>query len=167
MKLTPIISEPFSKLAIDAIGPMPTTSNNNRYAITAICCASKYPEAIPIPNLSSKEVVHALIQIFSKTGYPKKIQCDLGTSFTSELTTLFFDKFNVKVNHSSVAHPESNPVERMHSTLKRIIKVLCLESGSYWERMLPMALFALRTIRHESTNFSPAEIIHGKNLRLL
>ena len=70
------------------------------------------------------------------------------------------------MNHSSIAHPESNPVERMHSTLKRIIKVLCLESGGDWERVLLMALFALRTIRYESTNFSPAELIHGKNLRL-
>ena len=36
LKLTSIISEPFSKLAINAIGPVPTTSNNNRHAITAI-----------------------------------------------------------------------------------------------------------------------------------
>ena len=84
LKLTPIISEPFSKLAIDVIEPMQTSSNNNRYAITAICCATKYPDTIPIPDLSSKEVVHALIQIFSKTGYPKQIQCNLGTSFTSK-----------------------------------------------------------------------------------
>ena len=32
--------------------------------------------------------------------------------------------------------------------------------------VLSMALFALRAIRHERTNFSPAELIHGKNLRL-
>ena len=144
LKLTPIILEPFSKLAIDAIGPLPITGNNNRYAITAICCASKYPVAIPIPNLSC--INYALIQIFSQTGYPKQIQCNLGTSFTSELTTLFFDKFNNKVNHSSVAHPESNSVERMYSTLKRIIKVLCLESGSDWERVLPMALFVCPSV---------------------
>ena len=29
-----------------------------------------------------------------------------------------------------------------------------------------MALFALRTVTHESTGFSPAELIHGKNLRM-
>ena len=35
-----------------------------------------------------------------------------------------------------------------------------------WEENLPSALFALRTIRHESTGFSPSELVHGKNLRM-
>ncbi|GFW28724.1 retrovirus-related Pol polyprotein from transposon 412 [Trichonephila clavipes] len=34
-----------------------------------------------------------------------------------------------------------------------------------WEKILPQALFALRTVIHDSTGFSPAELFHGKNLR--
>ncbi|GFU95211.1 retrovirus-related Pol polyprotein from transposon 412 [Trichonephila clavipes] len=33
-----------------------------------------------------------------------------------------------------------------------------------WEKILPQALFALRTVRHDSTGFSPAELVHGKTL---
>ncbi|GFX54999.1 retrovirus-related Pol polyprotein from transposon 412 [Trichonephila clavipes] len=66
---------------------------------------------------------------------------------------------------SSVYHPLSNPVERMHRTLKRILRVLCLEAIPDWEKILPQALFALRTVIHDSTGFSPAELVHGKNLR--
>ncbi|GFT05793.1 retrovirus-related Pol polyprotein from transposon 412 [Trichonephila clavipes] len=70
-----------------------------------------------------------------------------------------------KVVISSVYHPQSNPVERIHRTLKRILRVLCLEAIPDWEKILPQALFALRTVIHDSTGFSPAELVHGKNLR--
>ncbi|GFU30281.1 retrovirus-related Pol polyprotein from transposon 412 [Trichonephila clavipes] len=53
----------------------------------------------------------------------------------------------------------------MHRTLKRILRVLCLEAIPDWEKILPQALFALRTVIHDSTGFSPAELVHGKNLR--
>ncbi|KAG8170482.1 hypothetical protein JTE90_010527 [Oedothorax gibbosus] len=70
-----------------------------------------------------------------------------------------------KVVYSSVYHPQSNPIERFHRTVKRVLKVLCLESGSDWEQAIYPALFALRTVTHESTGFTPAELVHGKNLR--
>ncbi|KAG8175376.1 hypothetical protein JTE90_009159 [Oedothorax gibbosus] len=44
-------------------------------------------------------------------------------------------------------------------------RVLCLESGSDWEQAIYPALFALRTVTHESTGFTPAELVHDKNLR--
>ncbi|GFS65535.1 retrovirus-related Pol polyprotein from transposon 412 [Trichonephila clavipes] len=56
-------------------------------------------------------------------------------------------------------------MERMHRTLKRILRVLCLEAISDWEKILPQALFALRTVIHDSIGFSPAELVPGKNLR--
>ncbi|GBL85876.1 hypothetical protein AVEN_147792-1 [Araneus ventricosus] len=90
---------------------------------------------------------------------------DLGRSFVSELTETFLDKFGIKVIHSSVHRPQSNAVERFHRTIKRLLKVVCLESGDSWERTLPFALLTLRTVTHESTGFSPAELVHGKILR--
>ncbi|GFX51067.1 retrovirus-related Pol polyprotein from transposon 412 [Trichonephila clavipes] len=83
----------------------------------------------------------------------------------SGLTTEFLERFGVKVVRSSVYHPQSNPVERMHRILKRILRVLCLEAIPDWKKILPQALFALRTVIHGSVGFSPAELVHGKNLR--
>ncbi|GFX02166.1 hypothetical protein TNCV_1750511 [Trichonephila clavipes] len=142
LKLVTIISEVFSKINIDAVGPLPVSTKQNRYLITSICVASKYPEAIP-----------------------REIQSDLGSSFTSELTTTFFNKFGINVTRSSVSHPQSNAVERLHRTIKRVIKALCLESGEDREGVLPLALFSLRTAAHESEGFSPTELVMGKNLR--
>ncbi|GFV82477.1 retrovirus-related Pol polyprotein from transposon 17.6 [Trichonephila clavipes] len=132
LKLVPIISEVFSKINIDAVGPLPVSAKQNRYLITSICVASKYPDAIPVESITSPNVIDALLSIFSRVGFPREIQSDLGTSFTSELTTTFFNKFGIKVTRSSVSHPQSNAVE---------------------------------TVAHESTGFSPTELVMGKNLR--
>ncbi|GFX62723.1 retrovirus-related Pol polyprotein from transposon 412 [Trichonephila clavipes] len=54
----------------------------------------------------------------------------------------------------------------MHRTLKRILRVLCLEAIPEWERILASSpSLALRTVIHDSTGFSPTELVHGKNLR--
>ncbi|GFV05969.1 retrovirus-related Pol polyprotein from transposon 412 [Trichonephila clavipes] len=129
-KIGPCYSGGFTKLNIDACGPLPITSKGNRYLITAICMSSKFPEAIPVSDISSVSVTDALLNIFSRMGFPREIQCDQGTSFTSALTTEFFERFGILVRHSSVYHPQSNPVERFHRTLKRLLRVLCLDAGS-------------------------------------
>ncbi|GFT66225.1 retrovirus-related Pol polyprotein from transposon 297 [Trichonephila clavipes] len=165
LKLVPVIQEVFTKLNIDACGPLPITSKGNRYLITAICMSSKFPEAIPVSDISSVSVTDALLNIFSRMGFPREIQCDQGTSFTSALTTEFFERFGILVRHSSVYHPQSNPVERFHRTLKRLLRVLCLDAGSEWDKHLPSILLALRTVSHESTGYTPSELVYGKNLR--
>ncbi|GFY13996.1 retrovirus-related Pol polyprotein from transposon 412 [Trichonephila clavipes] len=135
LKLVPVIQEVFTKLNIDACGPLPITSKGNRYLITAICMSSKFPEAIPVSDISSVSVTDALLNISSRMG------------------------------HSSVYHPQSNPVERFHRTLKRLLRVLCLDAGSEWDKHLPSILLALRTVSHESTGYTPSELVYGKNLR--
>ncbi|GFY01510.1 retrovirus-related Pol polyprotein from transposon 297 [Trichonephila clavipes] len=165
LKLVPIIQEVFTKLNIDACGPLPITSKGNRYLITAICMSSKFPEAIPVSDISSVSVTDALLNIFSRMGFPREIQCDQGSSFTSALTTKFIERFGILVKHSSVYHPQSNPVERFHRTLKRLLRVLCLDAGSERDKHLPSILLALRTVSHESTGYTPSELVYGKNLR--
>ncbi|GBL99455.1 hypothetical protein AVEN_68754-1 [Araneus ventricosus] len=98
-------------------------------------------------------------------GFPKEMQTDQGTSFMSNLAIEFAEKFGIKVTRSSVYHPQSIPVERFHRTIKRILKVLCIEAAPEWERQIPAVLFALRTIRHESTGFTPSELVYGRNIR--
>ncbi|GBM15726.1 hypothetical protein AVEN_262896-1 [Araneus ventricosus] len=151
LKLVPVITEVFSKIHIDAVGLLPTLSKGRNYLLNAICMSPKYPDAIPVTDMSSVSVADFLLEIISRMGFSCEVQCDLGTSFTSHLTTELFDHFGFKVTHSSLHHPQSNAVERFHRMIKRILKVLCLESGLDCEKNLPATLLALRTITHEST----------------
>lgn len=165
MVLVPVISEPFRRLVIDIVGPLPESRSGCRYVLTALCVGTKFPEAIPLKELNSVSVVNALLSIFSRVGFPSEIQSDNGSVFTSNLTTVFLERCGIKLVHSSVHHPQSNPVERMHSVLKRILRALCSEHRRDWEACVPAALFALRSAPHESTGFSPAELVYGRDLR--
>ncbi|GFV17162.1 retrovirus-related Pol polyprotein from transposon 412, partial [Trichonephila clavipes] len=130
-KIGPAIQEVFTKLNIDECGPLPDhASKGNRYLTTPFACSSKFPEAIPVSDISSVSVTDALLNIFSRMGFSREIQCDQGTSFTSALTTELFERFGILVRHSSVYHPQSNPVERFHRMLKRLLRVLYLDAGS-------------------------------------
>ncbi|GBL88301.1 Retrovirus-related Pol polyprotein from transposon 412 [Araneus ventricosus] len=71
-----VISEVFSKISVDVCGPLPTSTQGNKFIITVMCLASKYPDAVPTSNITSKSVVNALLQIFSRMGFPREIQTD-------------------------------------------------------------------------------------------
>ncbi|GFX94292.1 retrovirus-related Pol polyprotein from transposon 412 [Trichonephila clavipes] len=91
--------------------------------------SSKFPEAIPVSDISSVSVTDALLNIFSRMGFPREIQCDQGTSFTSALTTEFFERFEYLSGIVLCIIHRVTPVERFHRTLKRLLRVLCLDAG--------------------------------------
>lgn len=81
----PVISKVFSKLSIELVGPLIVTKKGNKYMLTVLCVFSKYPEAVPIQNMLSETVLETLMQIFSRLGYTKEVQTDLGRGFTSNV----------------------------------------------------------------------------------
>lgn len=73
LNLTPLILEPFPRLVIDIVGPLPVTKSGYRYFLTVVCPATTFTEAIPMKEQSSAEVVNALLSIFFRIGFPQKI----------------------------------------------------------------------------------------------
>ncbi|XP_037795765.1 uncharacterized protein LOC119591123 [Penaeus monodon] len=82
----PLIGEPFSRMVVDLLGPLePRSSNGSRYILTAVDYATRYPEAVALPNIDMPTVAEALVTIFSKVGVPREILSDRGTQFTSDV----------------------------------------------------------------------------------
>lgn len=104
MTAVPIITEPFRRVVTDLVGPLPATKEGLKYLLTMVCPATKFPEAEPLSGPTSVEVVDALLSIFARVGFQSEIQSDLGSVFTSALTTTFLQKRGIKINHSSVNH---------------------------------------------------------------
>lgn len=165
MSRVPIITEPYRRVNVDIVGPLMKTEKGNRYLLTLICSATKFPDAIPLQVADSESVVKGLLNVFSRVGFPIEIQMDLGTVFTSNLTTEFLERCGIKIIHSSVYHPQSNAVERFHGVFKRILRALCYEHGKEWDEYIDQALFALRCAPHAAHGFSPAELCYGRQIR--
>lgn len=64
----PVPSEPFTKVIIDCVGPLPKTKKGNEYLLTIIDPTTRYPEAIPLRNILAKNIVKHLLHFFHVCG---------------------------------------------------------------------------------------------------
>ena len=166
MVSTPIISEPFSKISMDIVGPLNHTKRGNRFILTIVDDATRYPEAFALRSCDAETVANSLMDLFSRVGIPRTILTDQGTNFTSELLRQLYELLKVKGITTSPYHPEANgKTERFNATLKSMLKKLCVKQDIEWDILLPYALFAYREVPHEETGFAPFELLYGWPVR--
>lgn len=162
----PVIGEPFDRIVLDCVGPLPKTKSGHAYLLTMMCAATRFPEAIPIRSLRAKTIVKALVGFFSTFGLPRVVQTDQGTNFMSRVFNQILTQLHIKHIVSSPYHPESQgSLERFHQTLKTMLRTYCTESEKEWDEGLPLLLFAVRETVQESLGFSPAELVFAHTVR--
>ena len=60
-------------------------------------------------------------------------------------------------------HPQGNwQIERQNRTLQEILSTFVSEHPDTWDLHIDQAVFAYNTSRHESTGFSPYELVFGR-----
>ena len=159
-------SEPFSKIIVDCVGPLPKTKKGNQYLLTVMCPTTRYPEAFPLKNISAKTIANHLTHMFTTFGIPQEVQSDRGTNFTSDLFTQVLRELGIKQTLSSAYHPESQgALERWHQTLKTMLRKYCHENSESWDTGLDLLLFAIRESPHESLGLSPFQLLFGRQVR--
>ena len=163
----PIISEPFSRVAIDLIGPLsPCSDRGHKFILTLIDYGTRFPEAVPLRNIDTVTVAESLVEIFSRVGVPKEMLSDRGTQFRSDLMQEVNRLLSIKAIFTTPYHASCNgAVERLNGVLKNILKKLCSDYPQDWDRYLPAVLFAYREIPNDSTKFSPFELLYGRQVR--
>lgn len=167
MSNMPLMSEPFSKFAIDLIGPIaPMSNRKHKYILTIIDCATRFPEAIPLREIDTISIAESLVEVFSRVGVPNEILSDNGSQFKSDLMKEIHRLLSIQAIHSSPYHATSNGcVERMNGTLKAMLKKTCIDHPEDWDRYIPAVLFAYREIPNDTLKFSPFELLYGRNVR--
>ena len=162
----PAFDEPFSRILIDCVGPLPRTKSGNEYLLTIMCASTRFPEAIPLRNIKTKSIVKALINFFTFVGLPKSVQSDQGSNFMSGIFQQVMHELGIKQYRSSAYHPESQgALERFHLTLKNMIRSYCFDTEKDWDEGIHLLLFAVREPVQESLGFSPFELVFGHSVR--
>ena len=163
----PIIDTPFKRVAVDIVGPIePRTSRGNKYILTMVDYATRYPEAVPLKNIEAITIADALFDIFSRIGVPQEILSDRGTQFTSGLFREVTKLLSMRQLFTTPYHPAGNGlVERFNGTLKTMLRRMCAEKPKDWDRYLGALLFAYREAPQASLGFSPFELIYGRSVR--
>ena len=115
----PVISEPFDRIAIDIVGPLPVSRDSgNRFILTIIDHCTHFPEAVPLVTHETSDVAQALVSVFSRYGFPREILSDCGSEFMSKLMKIFMDEFKIKHIRTSPYHqPQMGPVSVLTAPL--------------------------------------------------
>ena len=134
LKPIPAIDEPFSRVLIDCVGPLPKTRSGNQYLLTIMCMATRFPEAVPLRNLKAPTIIKALIRFFTFVGLPKSIQSDQGSNFMSGIFQQIMYQLGITQCKSSAYHPQSQgSIERFHQTLKTMMRIYCTDCDKDWD----------------------------------
>ncbi|XP_064076296.1 uncharacterized protein LOC135194612 [Vanessa tameamea] len=157
-------SQRFEHVHIDIIGPLPP-SNDYRYCVTVIDRCTKWPEAVPVQEITAENVAKVFYENWiARFGCPLRISTDQGRQFESELFKSLMKKFGITRIRTTAYHPQSNgQVERWHRTLKAAL--IAREAIIQWTDKLPTVLLGLRTALRKD-NFSPAIMTYGTTLRI-
>ena len=152
---------------MDIIGPIePMSTKRNRFILTVVDYATRYPEAVALPSVDTQHVAEALLKIYSRVGVPSEILSDQGVQFMSNLMNEVSRLLSVKHLTSSPYHPQCNGLcEKFNGTLKQMLMRLCIEKPKDWDRYIGAVLFAYREVPQESLGFSPFELLYGRAVR--
>lgn len=160
----PEVNNRFSKVHIDIVGPLPPCGEF-RYLLTCIDRFTRWPEAIPIVDITAETVAAALYEGWiSRFGIPNEIVTDQGRQFESELFKDLLKLLGIQRIRTTAYNPAANGlIERWHRSLKVALKC---SSSTNWIKALPSVLLGLRSVFKNDLQASAAEMVYGTSLRL-
>lgn len=163
-----ISGAPMERLAVDIMGPLPTSEAGNKYLMVVGDYFTKWTEAIPLPNQEAKTVADALVtQVITRFGVPDSLHSDQGRNFESKLFTEVCRILGINKTRTTPYRPQSDGmVERFNRTLEDQLAKYVDEHQKDWDRHVPFLMMAYRTAVHQSTGFTASKLMLGREIRL-
>ena len=134
---------PFTCIAIETIGMLPTTSSGNRYALTCNDLLTSYIIAVPMPDKTAESVVEAYLSGISSRAGPSMV------CLSDNSSELKISQMNTVLKQLGMKHIYSNPyqpqgnlrIDNVHNFLKRTLTKILSSSDAKWDKVLPFACY--------------------------
>ena len=161
------VQGPFYQIDIDFVGPLPVTSDGNRYIIVSIDYLTKWPEARPLPRATADVTAQFIYEeIICHHECPQIILSDRGSHFNNQMIAQLLDSFQITHNFSTLYHPQTNGlVERFNRTLCESLAKLSTDTNE-WDKYISPVLFAYRTSKQSTTKITPFYLTYGREAKL-
>ncbi|XP_029638849.1 uncharacterized protein LOC115213981 [Octopus sinensis] len=135
------------------------------YILTCIDRFSRWPEAIPLVDITTESVIRALISGWITRFGASRITSDRGRQFEAPFFREFSRLLGVQRIHTTSYQSASNKmVERLHRQLKAALRAT--PNPQRWIEFLPIVLLDCWSAVKADLGYSSAEYLYGTTLAL-
>ena len=161
-------SRPFEKLLWDIMGPLPMSSQGNKYILVITDLFTKWVEAFPLKDTTATTLATIMLnEVVCRYGVPTSLHSDQGANLCSSVVYSLCELLGIATTRTSAYHPQGNgQVERFNRTLQSILAKTVDANQDTWDSQLPKALFAYRTAVHDTTGFTPFHLTFARSPQL-
>ncbi|GFW67792.1 hypothetical protein TNCV_3871231 [Trichonephila clavipes] len=119
-------------------------------------------------RLEAPTVAEAVVQHWiSRYGVPLQLHSDQGRNFVSAVLKGVCELLGIDKTKTTPLHPQSDGmVERFNRTILNNLSLMVSKNQQDWDQKVPLFLLAYRSAVHETTGYSPSQMLFGRDLRL-
>src|SRR3954463_5226542 len=142
------------------VGPLKKSSKGGRtHLLLAVDKFTKWIKAVPITSSMALTTVNFIKSIILRFRVPHNIITDNGTNFTVAEFQNFCQELGIKINYTSVSHPQSNgQVEKANDLvcggIKKRLPSTLKQAACNWIEELPSVLWSMCTTLNSSTQYT-------------
>jgi hypothetical protein len=159
LKPLPIPLRPWHSISMDFIEQLPLSSEFD--CILVICDRSSKQVILILCDVHITSAGLAWLFVFSKHGVPSHVTCDRGTEFISAFFRSLAKLLSMEMHYTSSYHPLADG-----QTVEQYIQIFCSYQQDDWDKLLPLAEFALNNAPNAYTGISPFFVNKGYNLAI-
>ncbi|CAC5382458.1 unnamed protein product [Mytilus coruscus] len=139
-----LVCAPWERMAIDILGPLPCSVNNNRYLMVVQDYFSKWTEAIPIPDTEAVTVANKFVErIVTIFGVPLSIHSDQGSNFESHVFKEMCNILGIHKTRTTPFRPKSDGmVEKSNSTIETMLSAFVSKHQRDWDEYIYLLMLA-------------------------
>lgn len=155
-------TKPWERIHIDYLGPY-----QGKFIFVLVDAHSKWVEVFTTTNTKSYTTINMLRSVFARFGLPKRIVSDNARYFVSHEFKEFLEYNGIEFHDIPPFHPATNgAAESCVKIIKNALKRNSDKNNSNdLNLLINKILLNYRNTPHSTTNFSPAQLLLGRNLR--
>ena len=162
----PLPRHPFQEIALDWVGPLPSTARGNDFLLNVTDRLTKFAVAIPCRTTMTRlELADALFyNICLKFGFPQVIVSDRDRRIDNAFFRRLSDLQGTSHRLTTSYRPQGNgQAEGLNKELVNKLRVYCSDPtrASDWDRAVQVAAYAYNTSIHTAHHFTPFFLLHG------